>query len=67
MRFQPARYSSPHFFAIPYGDSGRKGVFSSARSEHSPYPAPPDDAKITCAPAAACSTFTVPTTLTAAS
>ena len=25
IRFQPARYSSPHFFAMPYGDSGRNG------------------------------------------
>ena len=37
------------------------------RLGHSPYPAPPDDAKITCAPGAACSTLTVPTTFTAAS
>ena len=42
MRFHPARYSSPHFFAIPYGESGRNGASSVAGSGHSPYPAPPD-------------------------
>ena len=32
MRFQPARYSSPQSFAIPYGESGRSGVCSRSRA-----------------------------------
>ena len=32
MRFQPARYSSPHFLAMPYGESGRNGKSSVDRA-----------------------------------
>ena len=36
IRFQPARYSSAQSFAIPYGESGRRGLARRRGPSHSP-------------------------------
>ena len=68
MRFQPARYSSPHFFAIPYGESGRNGdLLGRGLGALAVAGAAGRGEDHLCALPRASSTFAVPTTFTAAS